>query len=232
MISESKISDENYAVVQGWMINQLNLKGNELLIYAIIYGFSQDGAGEFTGSLQYLADWTNSTKRGVLKSIKPLVEKGLIRKKETFEKGVKLCSYRAVKPHGVVNKVLWGMEQSSPGGIEQSSPNKQYTDNKDDIVYIVNFLNEKTGRNYRYDTPSTQKHINARLAEKHTIKDFETVITKKCNEWLGTDFEKFLRPETLFSRTHFDDYLNQPEGRRAKNGKATEFNSELFGRSG
>ena len=89
-ILASKISDENYAVVQGWMINQLNLKGNELLIYAIIYGFSQDGAGEFTGSLQYLADWTNSTKQGVSKNLKSLCEKGLLRKKDVFENGFKV----------------------------------------------------------------------------------------------------------------------------------------------
>ena len=224
MVSESKISDENYAVVQGWMINQLNLKGNELLIYAIIYGFSQDGAGEFTGSLQYLVDFTNSSRRTVINCLNSLVEKNMLLKKDEIVDGVKCCRYRCKNCTGVVQKLH--------GGSANSAPNKQYTDNKDDILYIVNFLNEKTGRHYRHDNPSTQKHINARLAEKHTVKDFETVITKKCNEWLGTDFEKFLRPETLFSRTHFDDYLNQPESRGVKNGKATEFNTELFGRSG
>ena len=231
MVSESKISDENYAVVQGWMINQLNLKGNELLIYAIIYGFSQDGAGEFTGSLQYLADWTNSTKQGVSKNLKSLCEKGLLNKKDVFENGYKVCRYYTTKFNGVYNKVEQGMQQSLMGVCNKVELINN-TDNKDDILYIVEFLNKKTGRHYRHDNPSTQKHINARLAEKHTVKDFETVITKKCNEWLGTDFEKFLRPETLFSRTHFDDYLNQPESRGVKNGKATEFNTELFGRSG
>nr|DAI57620.1 MAG TPA: hypothetical protein [Caudoviricetes sp.] len=33
----SEIKDENFTTIQGWMLNRLNLKGNELIIYAIIY---------------------------------------------------------------------------------------------------------------------------------------------------------------------------------------------------
>ena len=77
------------------MVNDLKLKGNELLVYAIIYGFSQDGISSYTGSLQYLADWTNSTKRGMIKVLQSLVRKGLIDKKEMFKTGVKYCEYRA-----------------------------------------------------------------------------------------------------------------------------------------
>ena len=48
------MKDENYILIPGWAINQLQLKGNNLMVYSIIYGFSQDGETEFTGSLQYL----------------------------------------------------------------------------------------------------------------------------------------------------------------------------------
>ena len=48
----------------------------------------------------------------------------------------------------------------------------------------------------------------SRLNEKYTIEDFNKVIDNKCLEWLGTDFEKFLRPETLFG-SKFESYLNQ-----------------------
>ena len=34
------IKDENFIQISAWMVNQLNLKGNELLIYGLIYGFS------------------------------------------------------------------------------------------------------------------------------------------------------------------------------------------------
>jgi hypothetical protein len=36
------------------------------------------------------------------------------------------------------------------------------------------------------------------------------VIDKKTKEWLGTQFENYLRPETLFG-TKFEGYLNQKD---------------------
>ena len=48
------MKNENYIVIQGWMRNELNLKGNELIVYALIYGFSQDEESEFTGSVAYI----------------------------------------------------------------------------------------------------------------------------------------------------------------------------------
>lgn len=76
----TNVKDGSYILIQSWMIKELELKGNELLIYAVIYGFSQADGTAFTGSLQYLADWTNSTKQGVIKNLKSLMEKGLIKK--------------------------------------------------------------------------------------------------------------------------------------------------------
>lgn len=72
------IKNENYIQISGWMVSELKLKGNELLIYAVIHGFSQDGKSDFHGGLNYLAEWTNSTKQGVIKSLKSLVEKKLV----------------------------------------------------------------------------------------------------------------------------------------------------------
>ena len=73
---------------------------------------------------------------------------------------------------------------------------------------IVDYLNQKTGSNYKYTTKSTQEKINARLNEGFKLDDFIAVIDKKVKEWKGTDFELYLRPETLFG-TKFESYLNQ-----------------------
>ena len=54
---DSKIKDENYYVVHGWLKNSLGLKGTKRDIYAIIFGFSQDGECEFTGSIKYFEEW-------------------------------------------------------------------------------------------------------------------------------------------------------------------------------
>ena len=41
---------EYYIHIQWWMAQRLKLSGNELLTYAIVYGFSQDGESAFLGS--------------------------------------------------------------------------------------------------------------------------------------------------------------------------------------
>ncbi len=104
-MGESKVNPEQYIVLQGWMISDLNLKGNELIIYACIYGFSQAENQVFNGSLQYLADWTNSTRQTVINSLKSLIEKGYIEKTDKVINGVKFCEYQSKKLTGVVKKV-------------------------------------------------------------------------------------------------------------------------------
>lgn len=89
------IEKENYVVVQGWMITELGLKGNELLIYAVIHGFSQVPNQAFTGSLQYLADWINGSKQTVINCLKSLVDKDLIIKTEKKYNGVKIFEYQS-----------------------------------------------------------------------------------------------------------------------------------------
>lgn len=128
----SKVKDENFINIQGWMINSLKLKGNELLVYAIIYGFSQDGETRFTGSLQYLADWTSSTKQGITKNLKALVEKGYIVKEEKYINGVKFCEYYVTRFNVVLNSVERGIKQSLMGGIKQSLINNLDIDNKEE----------------------------------------------------------------------------------------------------
>lgn len=118
----SAVKNENYLVIQGFMINDLHLKGNELLIYAIIYGFSQMEGQYFTGSQQYLADWTNSTTRGVRKVLASLVDKGLLEKRDKTINKVKYCEYKALIPESTEQSSA-GTEQSSAGGTEQSSDN-------------------------------------------------------------------------------------------------------------
>jgi uncharacterized phage protein (TIGR02220 family)/predicted phage replisome organizer len=78
---------------------------------------------------------------------------------------------------------------------------------KEIYISIVDYLNEKSGSAYRAKTPKTQKLIEARLNEGFTEEDFKVVIDKKCAEWIGTEWEKYLRPETLFGNK-FEAYLN------------------------
>lgn len=87
--------------------------------------------------------------------------------------------------------------------------NNQLSNNKLELIKnIISYLNEKTNSKFKYTTKATQQKINARLNEGYHLDDFIDVIDKKYEEWLGTEFEKYLCPETLFG-TKFEKYLNQ-----------------------
>lgn len=75
---------------------------------------------------------------------------------------------------------------------------------------VISYLNFKTGRHYRV-TAKTLGYINGRVNEGYTTEDFKRVIDKKVKDWMGTDYEKYIQPSTLFAPSHFDQYLNQPE---------------------
>ena len=87
------IKNENYIVIHGWMLNNLKLSGNNLNVYAIIYGFTQEDDQWFRGNRQYLADWCGCTKRGIQKNLNYLLERNLIIKKETTSNNT-ACEYR------------------------------------------------------------------------------------------------------------------------------------------
>lgn len=115
------VKPNTFIHIEAFMINDLNLKGNELLVYAIIYGFSQDGKSHFTGSLQYLADWTNSTKRGVIKVLQKLQQRKVIEKRTFYKNGMKYCEYKACEKSGEQSSLGYGTKFT--GGSEQSSHN-------------------------------------------------------------------------------------------------------------
>lgn len=84
---------------------------------------------------------------------------------------------------------------------------KEQEERKELYISVISYLNEKAGTRYKATSEKTKTAIRARAADGFTLDDFKTVIDKKCAEWIGTEWEKFLRPETLFG-TKFEGYLN------------------------
>ena len=74
---------------------------------------------------------------------------------------------------------------------------------------IVAYLNAKTGKHFKRDSAANVRFINSRLKEGYTVEDFKKVIDNKTAEWKGTEQDQYLRPETLFTASHFESYLNQ-----------------------
>ena len=120
-----------------------------------------------------------------------------------------------VEKQGVENQ---GLENQGQINKEKSNKEVSNKDKSNTEKIIVDYLNSKAGTAFRASSKATASHINARLQEGFTINDFKTVIDKKCAEWLGTEFEQYLRPMTLFG-TKFEAYLNAPIRQRKAVGK-------------
>lgn len=76
------ITDKNYTNLQGWMVTDMHLTGRELIVYAIIYGLSQDGASQCRIPMQYIAEWTSADERTIRKDIEHLCELGYLSRKD------------------------------------------------------------------------------------------------------------------------------------------------------
>ena len=86
--------DGQYVSIQAFMVSEYGLKGNELIIYAVIYGYSQDGEHWYYGSKAHLAAWCGASKNTVGNCIKSLIEKGLVERRENEERGQVRVEYR------------------------------------------------------------------------------------------------------------------------------------------
>lgn len=185
-MAENKVDRNKFIVLQGWMISDLHLKGNELIIYACIYGFTQMENQVFNGSLQYLADWTNSTKQGAIRCLKSLVEKGYIQKRHKMINGVKFCEYYATNVNTLLNKVEYPIKQSLTGGIKQSLPNNIEIYNTEnnirkriDYEHIKDMYNNTCVSFPRLTVLSDKRKqaIKARL-NTYTIEQFKEMFEK------------------------------------------------------
>lgn len=200
MVNEKMLKNESFIVIQGFMINDLKLKGNELLVYSCIYGFSQVKNQWFTGSIKYLTEWTGASRTTIISILKDFVKRGLLIKQDEIVNGVKFCKYRAITKNTTSTEIV-------PNNIEHNIDNN-LVNNIDIYSEAVDYLNQKAGTKYKSNSKNTTKHIKARINDGYTLEDFKSVIDKKCSEWLNTDMEKYLCPDTLFG-SKFEKYLNQ-----------------------
>ena len=128
------MENNNYYQVSGWMRNELNLAGYELITFAIIYGFTQANDQWYTGSLKYLQEWLGVSKPTAMKALEGLTEKGLIEKHSETRSNVTLNKYRvnlgAVKNlYRGSNIFTGGGKESLPGGGKESLPYNNTIDN-------------------------------------------------------------------------------------------------------
>ena len=157
------MKNTNYYTVHGWMINELGLSGNDLLIYAIIYGFSQDGSTEFSGSLNYLVTFINSTKPTVINCLKKLCERGLLVKTDRIINNQNFPTYTAVVPDLTSGKnSLPPLKNSLLGDSKNSLP-----PSKESLPNNTSIINSNNQTNSSGETPAEQSPAVSFLSKSY-----------------------------------------------------------------
>jgi hypothetical protein len=126
---------DGYVTIHGWML-ELGLNGRELNALAVIWSYGKDG-GWFQGSASYLAKWMGvKTKHTVFDALTSLMEKGIIEKRERWEKGKRYCEYRPVqKLHQGDAKNASGV--GAKNGLHKNRPDSDSNKNKE--IYKESF---------------------------------------------------------------------------------------------
>ena len=186
------------------------LKANEKLLYSEISALTSK-SGYCTARNNYFAKCYKVHKDTIADWISNLKNKGYIiiktvrSGKEVAERRIYLtstCRLNDLQPIGENTYKVIG---------ENTSENNINKNNINIIIYsrVIDYLNQKTSKNFKSTSKKTQELIKARLNEKFTEEDFKKVIDIKTAEWKkDKKMQQYLRPETLFG-TKFESYLNQ-----------------------
>lgn len=101
--------------------------------------------------------------------------------------------------------------EKTPQSKEKKSKEKKSIESNICIAVVndvIDHLNSKCNKSFKASTKKNQQLIKARINEGYKAEDLKKVIEIKALQWLGTEFDPYLRPETLFG-SKFESYLNE-----------------------
>ena len=195
------LNDRNYIAIADWMIKDYDLTTRELLTYAIIYGFSQDGESVFHSSLEYLSQWLNiSHRNNVLRILQSLIEKGLITKEKKSNASSNWCEYKTTEIKGEVKSsddyiyitptiIRLGLKDKELllyaviHSYSRKGSGSWFTGGNE---YLAKWLKIDKSHISRYTKNLIQKKLIERVEENHTIKYRALFVDEDGNNGSGS----------------------------------------------
>ena len=198
---------ENYIVIKDWMIGELGLRGTELLAYAIIQGFSQDGETKYLGSTKYLCRVLGVSRPTAIKVLQNLTEKGLVLKIPEKVGSVYVDHYMV--PADGVKKInqcgketlLGGSEESLPRGGKETLPS---------ITNIRNLYIEKPNKNKENPRESQFAEFWKAYPRKTGKGQAQKAFEKVCGN--DTDFAAIMHGLSEQNRLKFEPMIADGQG--------------------
>lgn len=170
--------------------------------------FEKFGMIEVVNDIIQVSNWERYQNVEGLERVRELTRARVNKYREAKRIGCNVTSNVTVTQSNGTDIDIEEDKEKENKSILSDKQKKQLADNMTPITLdVVTYLNEKANTNFKPCTDKTKRCIKARVNEGFTLEDFKKVIDKKVNEWMGTEFQQYLRPETLFG-TKFEGYLN------------------------
>lgn len=119
----------------------------------------------------------------------------------------------------VDNKALKKNNLNKTDRLGVGKPTDNLIENENVIENVISYLNKKVSSEFKITTRNSISLIKGLLKNGYTEEHLLKVIDIKSEKWLGTEWESYLRPTTLFG-PKFESYLNEkPKVNELLNGK-------------
>ena len=213
-----------YSILTADVRYNKKLNASEKLLFSEItalsnkYGYCVAGNG-------YFSKLYNVSDRSVTRWIKHLKECGYLEYVPIYKDNSKEIAERRLYPitnsKDPLDKNVYRGRQKCPNPLDKnvednitsinninSEVDKESKKDRFDYDKFISWFNEITGRSFS-SKALFKKYINARLNEGFTKEDIAKVVTFKASKWKDTEMKEYLRPNTLFALSHFDNYLQE-----------------------
>jgi len=190
-------------MVAGWVTRQKQAKGDN---------------GKFNGAFDYCL---NIAPVIAVDRVLPYPEKTQIRQNPVHSKTPYLNNTNIISNTKYINNTELNVvcEQTTPTPTKtklQERLNCKNAKHESEVIEIVDYFNQVSGRKAEYQTAGALKWILYWLNEGHSVADFKAVIDYKTAEFRGTENEKYIALDTYCRREKFEDNLSKAKNQTVK----------------
>ena len=210
------MAEDNFYIINSWMIDELNLSGIELQVFAIIWSLSRGEKQMYIAGNAHLVRMTKKSEPTIIAALKKLCEKKLIEKIPVVVNKVERNYYKAINQG--TKESLGGYLKNLSGGTkeilapnnkeiykENNKENKRLSNDNQKSEYSEDFLNFWA----LYDYPKDKKTAYSRW--RHLNKESKELAVKAIPAY----FEDCARnnrckqhPATYLNKRTFEDDFN------------------------
>lgn len=229
----SNFKDNNTILIQGWMLNKFELSGNELIAYALIYGFSQDEKSTFYGSINYISSALNCSKPTAISVLNNLLFKGVIAKEQVIVNGIVNNTYKHLDtskvslplpktPKKSSKEILFTSKDSLPNNNIDN--NKEYSKEEIDFKKLVEYFNKVYSKKTRVISKEVKDLFNRKIKDGYTKQDILNVIDNCYNDNYHKEQDyKYVTLEFLSRPKIFERYASMEHKKPTKETKQTGY---------